>query len=181
LHRISDNCLRLDQMIMDVLTFGRVARDPIELKPVSLDKVVAQTIDNVLALQPPQSQVEVADLGHVLAHEASIFQAVSNILINAAKFVPPGTKPKIKVWAVNGGANVRLWIEDNGIGIDPLLQHRLFDMFERVHPELDYEGTGVGLAIVRKAIMRMGGHVGVESDGRNGSRFWIELPSTERH
>ena len=180
LQRISNNCLRLDQMIMDVLTFGRVARGPLELKPVSLDKVVEQTIENVASLKPPLCQVEVAELGDVLANETSLFQAVSNILINAAKFVPVGIKPKIKIWAVNSGLSIRLWIEDNGIGIEPQLHHRLFEMFERVHPELDYEGTGVGLAIVRKAIMRMGGHVGVESDGKNGSRFWIELPAAER-
>jgi len=69
-----------------------------------------------------------------------------------------------------------LWIEDNGIGIDPQYHHRLFAMFERIHPDLPYEGTGVGLAIVKKAAERMGGGVGVESDGENGSRFWVELP-----
>ncbi len=179
LRRISENCSRLDQMILDVLAFGRVARGQIALKPVSLNEVVTQPIDNEPMLQEPISQFEVSELGRVMAHEPTLFQAVSNILINAAKFVSPGTKPRIKIWSVDAESRIRLWIEDNGIGIDPLLQHRLFDIFERVHPDLGYEGTGVGLAIVRKAIMRMGGQVGVESDGTNGSRFWIELPRAE--
>jgi signal transduction histidine kinase len=71
---------------------------------------------------------------------------------------------------------VRLWIEDNGIGIKPEYRSRLFGMFERVHPEQNYEGTGIGLAIVRKAVERMNGAAGFESDGVSGSRFWIELP-----
>jgi signal transduction histidine kinase len=72
-----------------------------------------------------------------------------------------------------------VWVEDHGIGIDPKYHHRLFRMFERLHPELDYEGTGVGLAIVRKATERMNGTMGVESDGKNGTRFWIQLKSVE--
>ena len=73
------------------------------------------------------------------------------------------------------GARVRIWIEDDGIGISPAAQKRLFRPFERVHRNEGYEGTGIGLAIVRKAVERMGGEVGVESDGKHGSRFWIEL------
>ena len=75
---------------------------------------------------------------------------------------------------------MRLWVADNGIGINPKHQNRLFGMFERIHPDLKYEGSGVGLAIVRKAVERMGGKVGVESDGVNGSRFWIELAAADQ-
>ena len=74
---------------------------------------------------------------------------------------------------------MRLFVRDNGIGIKPEHQHRLFGMFERIHPESQYEGTGIGLAIVRKAMERMGGQVGVESDGVNGSQFWIQLPAVK--
>ena len=77
------------------------------------------------------------------------------------------------------GKNVRVWFEDNGIGIKREHQQRIFNMFERVHPDGIYEGTGIGLTIVRKAVEKMGGKVGVESDGTSGSRFWIELRSAE--
>ena len=74
---------------------------------------------------------------------------------------------------------VRIWIEDNGIGIAPQYQNRLFGMFERVNPSKDFDGTGVGLAITRKVVERMGGSTGMESDGTTGSKFWIELKAAE--
>ena len=91
------------------------------------------------------------------------------------KFIAPGTKPGVVIRAENIGPDVRLWIEDNGIGIDPKDHKRIFIMFERVHPATAYEGTGIGLAIVRKAAERMGGSVGVQSEIGQGSKFWIQL------
>ena len=92
------------------------------------------------------------------------------------KFVAAGVQPKIRIHTELHGATVRLWIADNGIGIEPQYQARLFQVFERLHNRQQYEGTGIGLAIVRKAVDKMGGRCGVESDGANGSRFWIDLP-----
>src|ERR1041385_7094367 len=91
--------------------------------------------------------------------------------------VAPGVTPRVQVWTEKSGEDVRLVIRDNGIGIDAAHQNRLFKMFERVHPNLPYEGTGVGLAIVRKAVSRMGGEVGMSSDGVNGTTFWVRLPA----
>src|SRR5262249_36174384 len=116
-------------------------------------------------------------LHDVIGHEASLSQAISNLLNNAIKFVAPGTRPRVRIHTDRRDGNVRLWIEDNGIGIKPEYQHRLFNVFERLHPEKNYDGTGIGLAIVRKATERMGGKAGVESDGLNGSQFWIQLPA----
>jgi signal transduction histidine kinase len=72
---------------------------------------------------------------------------------------------------------VRLWVEDNGIGIAPHNHTRIFGMFQRLNAEWAYEGTGMGLSIVKKAAERMGGRVGVESDEGKGSRFWLDLKS----
>jgi signal transduction histidine kinase len=114
-----------------------------------------------------------------LAHESSLTQAVSNLLSNAKKFVAPGTVPKIEIWTERNDGKVRLWIRDNGIGIKPQFHSRLFGMFERVNQNDRYEGTGIGLALVRKAVEKMGGTTGLQSDGINGSSFWIELPYGE--
>jgi signal transduction histidine kinase len=112
----------------------------------------------------------------VVAHPTTLAQAVANLLSNAVKFVAPGTRPRVRVWAEESEGWVRLWVEDNGIGIAPDDHERIFRVFERLHGVDVYPGTGIGLAIVRRGVERMGGRVGVESELGKGSRFWIELP-----
>ena len=85
-------------------------------------------------------------------------------------------RPRILVRSEARGNEVRLWFEDNGIGIDKDSQARLFGIFQQLHPSKAYPGTGIGLAIVRKAAERMNGTVGVESEPGKGSHFWLQLP-----
>jgi PAS domain S-box-containing protein len=177
LERIAANANRLDKMILDVLTFTRLARAQFELERIPVDKLVRQIVEQYPGMQPPQAEIEIESLPEVMGHEPSLTQALSNLLNNAVKFVPQNVTPRVRVWSEQNNGHVRLWIADNGIGIEPKYQRRLFNMFERLHPHLAYDGTGVGLAIVRKAVERMGGRVGVESDGSHGSRFWIEVPA----
>ena len=179
LERIAESAIRLDKMILDVLTFSRIARADLRLQRVPLDKLVRQIVEQYPGMQAPWAEISIAPLPDVLAHEPSLTQAVSNLLTNAVKFVPPKLKPEVRVWSEQRNSHVRLWIADNGIGVAPQYQHRLFNLFERIHPDLKHEGTGVGLAIVRKAVERMGGRTGMESDGANGSRFWIEISAAE--
>jgi signal transduction histidine kinase len=176
LQRVLDNARRLDKMILDLLTFSRVARADLKMERICLSKLLRELLHQNALVQSSGAEVEVGELLDVLGHEPSLSQVLSNLIDNAVKFVRPGLRPKIKIWTQRKKGQITIWIEDNGIGIDPRYQHRLFNMFERLHPKLGYEGTGVGLAIVRKAIERMGGKVGVESDGVNGSRFWMVLP-----
>lgn len=178
LKRIADNASRLDRMVIDVLTFSRISRDELKLTRVALDSLVRDLVSHYPAMQSPRAQIEIAKLHDVFGHEPSVTQIVSNLLGNAVKFVPAGVTPRVQVSSELRGDRVRLWVRDNGIGIKPDRQGRLFRMFERVHPDLPYEGTGVGLAIVRKAALRMGGDVGVESDGANGTSFWVDLAAS---
>jgi signal transduction histidine kinase len=180
LDRIISNSSRMDRLILDVLTFARTSRREFDLQPVSLDKLLRDIIQHYPEIESSEARIVVDDgLGTVIGHEPSLSQAISNLLNNAVKFVLPGRPPRIHVWSEPGENRLRLWVEDNGIGIMPAHQKRLFAMFERVHPDESYEGTGIGLAIVRKAVERMGGKVGVESDGVSGSRFWIELAAAQ--
>jgi signal transduction histidine kinase len=128
-------------------------------------------------MRAPRSQILIEPLFDVLGHEPLVEQVLSNLLSNAVKFVAEGETPRVRLWSEKVDGGVRLWVEDNGIGISPLVHNRLFRMFERLHPNLPYEGTGIGLAIVRKAAMRMNGDVGVEPNTPHGSRFWIRLPA----
>jgi signal transduction histidine kinase len=97
-----------------------------------------------------------------------------NLIGNAVKFVE-GTAPHVRLRAeTRPGAVVRVWVEDNGIGIPLEFQERIFQVFQRLHTTA-YPGTGIGLAIVQKGAERLGGRAGVESTPGAGSRFWIEL------
>ncbi len=108
-----------------------------------------------------------------MGNEAGLTQCFSNLLNNAVKFMPPGRIPEIRIWAEQQGEWVRLCIADNGIGIPTSMLPCVFDMFSRGHH--NYEGTGIGLALVRKVVQRMGGKVGVDSEEGKGSCFWLDL------
>jgi PAS domain S-box-containing protein len=174
--RVRSAVYRMEQLITDILEYSRVARADLKLVPISLDEFLPALIRENPELQPPRASIAIrTPLDPVLGHEPFLSQAVTNILRNAVKFVRPGDSPRIQLWTERYNGAVRLWIKDNGIGINPKYRDRLFRLFERAHESSLYEGTGVGLAIVRKSTERMGAKVGVESDGISGSSFWIEL------
>lgn|GEM_PF-1432654 len=177
--RISSAANRLDQLIQDVLTYSRVVRGDIPLGPLNTEKLLREIIESYPNLQRPDIRIEIVrPLPVVRANPAALTQVFSNLLGNAVKFVRPDVPPRIKIHAEPATADnrrVRFWFEDNGIGIEPESAERIFQMFQRLNRAELFEGTGVGLAIVRKAVERMGGSVGVESEVGRGSRFWVEL------
>ena len=176
LERIANASARLDGLIRDVLTYSNVARADLRLESVDLQILLPDIISHYINFQEPQAEVEVRNpLSPVIANEAGLTQCLTNLLSNGVKFVAPGKKPKVRVWTEPRGETVRIWVEDNGIGIEPEHRDRIFGMFERLHSAELYEGTGIGLSIVRKAMVRMGGTFGLESTPNEGSKFWLEL------
>ncbi|MCE0485008.1 MAG: ATP-binding protein [Methylacidiphilales bacterium] len=174
--RIRNAAERLDRLIQDLLAYTRLSQEKAMLGPLDLDKIVREIIEHYPNLHLPAAQVEVVGtLPKIMGLEAALTQVLSNLLGNAAKFVAPGTEPRIKVWCEDHGEKVRLWIQDNGIGIAPRDFERIFQMFVQVNEPQRYGGTGMGLAIVRKAVQSIQGSVGVESEEGQGSKFWVEL------
>jgi signal transduction histidine kinase len=179
LHRIVNSSARMDRLIQDILTYSRLSRREFFPQPIILDRLVKDIIQQYPEMQPPNATIICGPLLNVTGHEPSLSQAISNLLSNAVKFVDAETTPKVKVWTEARDGRVILYVQDNGIGVRAEDQHRLFGMFERLHPEKRFPGTGIGLAIVRRAMDRMGGKAGMESDGVNGSRFWLDLPRAD--
>lgn len=177
LDRVISSAGRLDRLIRDVLSYSRITLAPIERTPLNAEKLIRQIIVEHPSFQEPNAHIELrAPLLTFVGHETSLTQCIYNLFSNAIKFIPKDTKAHITIWTEPFENYVRLWVEDNGIGIPAEAKDRMFLMFQRFHRSAEYEGTGIGLAIVRKAVERMGGKVGVESEPGRGSRFWLLLP-----
>jgi PAS domain S-box-containing protein len=176
--RIQLAASRLDTLIQDALHYTKAVLREMPPEPVDLSKLVPGLVETYPNLQSDKADIRIeGQLPVVLGNDALLTQCFSNLLGNAVKFVAPGTRPRIRIHAEINGGTTRIYIQDNGIGIPRHSHDRLFKMFERLTN--DYEGTGIGLAIVRKFAQRMGGRVGAESEAGQGSRFWIELPLAE--
>jgi PAS domain S-box-containing protein len=176
--RIAAGAKQMDALIQDLLAYSRLSREEIAPAPVRLEEAVDAALRQVAAvLRDRGAEVEVVrPLPVVRGHAPILTQVIANLVANAAKFVAAGVTPRIRLCTEARGRYIRLWVEDNGIGIAPEHRARIFEVFQRLHGMAEYPGTGIGLAIVKKGIERLGGTVGVESTPGEGSRFWIELP-----
>ena len=174
LQRIANSAGRMDKLITDALQFSGVMRHHLDLEPVDPAALLRGILESYPLFQPPHARIHIdGPLPVVLGNEAAMTQCFSNFLGNAVKFVRPGQPPEVSIWAEPRGEFVRFWFEDKGIGIDKQYQDKIWDMFQRLSNS--YEGTGIGLALVRKVVGRMQGQAGVESEPGRGSRFWVEL------
>jgi len=178
--RIAEAAERQSLLIQDLLAHARVSRASMPLSKVSLREVVKHALTDIkVDIDEKKAIIDETRMGPaaVLANAPTLHLVMVNLLTNALKFVAPGVQPSVRVFSESRGDRVRLWVEDNGIGIESGDLGKVFGMFERLHPARDYPGTGMGLAITKKAVQRMGGELGVESEVGKGSRFWVELPA----
>jgi two-component system CheB/CheR fusion protein len=178
LRRIMEASRRMDVLIQDLLAYSQLSRESIVLEPIELDPLVEGVLQD-LAAESEDRKAEIrveGPLPKIPGHTTTVTQVITNLVSNAVKFVAPGVRPKVLIRAESRGDRRRIWFEDNGIGIAPEFHSRIFRVFERLHKSEDYRGTGIGLAIVARAMGRMGGETGVESELGRGSRFWIEFP-----
>ncbi len=162
--RIGKSAQFMDALLCDLLAFSRISQQRVELTPLNLETIVQSVLYRVQK-EIEEKNARVSSSGpwpNVLAHEATLSQVLVNLTSNALKFVGPGVIPVVRLRAEERAEFVRVWVEDNGIGIAPDYQAQIFGVFTRLNAE-KYPGTGIGLAIVQKGVERMGGRVGVES------------------
>lgn len=177
LDRISRAAGRMERTLKQLLDYGAMAREDITLERVALD----QFIRNVLTEHRDaiaEANAEIANecpASEVIASRPMLGALLGNLVSNALKFVPPGDKPRLKISGKLDGDHVVVSFADGGIGIDPKHHHQIFEVFQRLHGYSRYPGTGIGLAIARRAVERMNGKIWVESAPGKGSCFCFSL------
>jgi PAS domain S-box-containing protein len=175
--RIHRAATRMDTLLGDLLDYTRMSRGSLNLQRVPLEAVV----DDVLlqlqgTIETSRARIEVRrPLAFVNASPEALGQVLTNLVTNALKFTRTGETPRITISSRQSAHRCVLVVEDDGIGIAPEHTQRIFGMFERLHSSEEFPGTGVGLAIVRRAVERMNGRIWVESAVGHGSRFFVEL------
>jgi PAS domain S-box-containing protein len=177
LARLAQGAARMDRLIEDLLEYSRISRTDIHLHPLQLAAILRDAQIHLGAdLEEKRARLQIDEpLPVVQGDRMLLLQVLTNLISNALKFVSKGTVPEVRVSAERREDAVRILVRDNGFGIAPEHHQRVFQIFERLNAMDAYPGTGVGLAIVKMAVHRMNGRLGVESEAGRGSCFWIEL------
>jgi light-regulated signal transduction histidine kinase (bacteriophytochrome) len=178
-----DGAYRMTAMIDGLLTYSRIAARAVAFETVDLNEIVEQLEQVELAelLQETGAAVEVPQsLPEVKAAPVQIRQLLQNLIINGIRYRREGIQPRVVIRAEQiADGQVRVEVEDNGIGIAKEYREDVFKMFRRLHSRQEYEGTGIGLAVCKKIVERHNGQIGVESEAGAGSTFWFTLPVSE--
>jgi len=172
---------RMATLIEDLLQYSRTGSGAVRAEPVPLEPVVERltaTFGERIAAAEARLEV-VGPLASPLGDPVLVEQILANLLENALTYRRPEGKPEIRVSSVREGGSVLLSVADNGIGIAPEYHQRIFQVFQRLHTEAEYPGTGIGLAIVARAVQAMNGEVQLQSEPGRGSTFVVRLPAAE--
>jgi signal transduction histidine kinase/ABC-type uncharacterized transport system substrate-binding protein len=167
----------MSRLIDDLLAYSQLERRELKTEPIDLTPVVTALVARKRneAARPIDFVVDVNG-NSVTADKSGLTQSLRNYLDNAIKFTSKVTDPRIEVGSKESAESCVVWVRDNGIGFDMKHHDRIFDLFQRANVTNDYPGTGVGLAIVRKAMERMGGRAWAESEPGHGATFYLEIP-----
>jgi len=171
---------RMNSQVQDLLDYGRIGRVNMSLQPLSVAKAVNDAMRQLGDDHSSAVKINVPADVYVSAYPQVLAQIMLNLISNALKFSRENMQPEVEVWTEVRDGNVRISVKDNGIGIAPQHRERIWNVFERLHDRSAYPGSGIGLAIVKRAVTRMQGDYGVESEVGKGSTFWIELPRATR-
>jgi len=173
---------RMEGLIGDLLTFSRLQLAEFQPRALDVASLALAAAEDARALaEGRDARIEVVQpMPEVVADPVVLGHVLSNLVANAVKFRRPDEPARVRIRAERRDGRVRVWVEDDGIGVAPEHQDKIFNVFERLHGQEVYPGTGIGLAIVKTGIERLGGSVGVVSKAGEGARFWIELPEAAR-
>jgi two-component system sensor kinase len=177
---VRDNTIRMGQLIDDILKFSRTGRLEMVCSKIDMEKLAREVLEE---LQPPDVaanlKVIIEPMPSFRGDRAMMHQVFVNLLSNAMKFSRVGTDDNIRVGAYLKGDEVVYFVRDNGVGFDMQYANKLFGVFQRLHGVGEFEGTGIGLAIVKRVVTRHGGRVWAEGKINEGATIYFALPAKE--
>jgi PAS domain S-box-containing protein len=172
-----DGARRMQELINDLLTYSRVGTRALQLEEVDTAQVVDQVVaDLAAAIAETQANITRDNLPTLRADHIQVRQVFQNLIANGIKFHRPDDTPRLHISVTRQHAMWQFSITDNGIGIEPQYQERIFALFQRLHSRAEYPGTGIGLAICKKIVERHGGQIRVDSELGRGTNFVFTLP-----
>jgi PAS domain S-box-containing protein len=179
--RMTSSAGRLQNLINDLLSYSRVSTRTRPFEPVNLNEVIREAMQGLEErLAETRGQVEVEPLPEISADRVQMRQLFQNLIANALKFHKPGFSPQVhisgEIIRTREGSKVQIKVADSGIGFDEKYLERIFLPFQRLHGRLEYDGSGIGLAICRKIAERHNGHITAKSAPDAGATFIITLP-----
>jgi signal transduction histidine kinase len=174
---ISQSANRMGKLIDDLLSFSRLTRKEMEDVRIDLNDLAASVLQEIREGSPPRMvRVTVGNLPAVQGDPSMMRQALLNLLGNAFKFTRHTPDPAVEIGATVGPQEITISVRDNGVGFDMQYAHKLFGVFQRLHSEGEFEGTGVGLALVQRIVHRHGGRIWAEASEGKGASFFFTLP-----
>lgn len=176
LANIERSAERMGVLIDNLLAFARLGLTELRKTQVSLDELTHSVIADLAQEIRPEVVWKIGPLPQVRADPALLRQVISNLVSNALKYTRPRAEPHIEIDARESASEVVIRVSDNGVGFDTKYSNRLFGVFQRLHRESEFEGTGIGLANVRRIVQRHGGNAWAESIVDNGASFFFSLP-----
>jgi light-regulated signal transduction histidine kinase (bacteriophytochrome) len=176
LHNIRTGVALMGQMVTDLLTYANIERRSLHLGPVDVDQIT-QTLIPMYFPEIQARSVELRFHGNIMvyADQEGLKQAIRNLVDNAMKFTANTPQPHIDIGCEERESTQVIWVRDNGVGFDMKYHDQIFEVFQRLFLSEQYPGTGIGLALVRKAMERIGGRVWAESTVGNGATFYLEF------
>ena len=179
---VSSEAKRMGQLIDDLLAFSHLGRAKMATASVDMTTLARTVFENLTRTAPDSApRFELKSLPSAQGDQAMLRQVFANLFGNAIKFTRHQPAPIIEVGGENSDGKITYYVKDNGVGFDEKYGHKLFRVFQRLHSEEEFEGTGVGLALVQRVIHRHGGKVWAKAKPDQGATFYFTLPILKEH
>ena len=167
----------MNDLLDALLKYTTVSKTEENFEKVSLKDIVEIAVINLrVSVDENKATINCHELPEIMSIRSLLIQLFQNLISNAIKFKKPDSRPEINITSEISKKEVIIKVTDNGIGINPEYQERIFVIFQRLHTRSEYKGTGIGLAICHKIVQRVGGRIWVESEVDKGASFFVALP-----